>query len=165
MKVLRPFLFSVALAVAIPATAQTVPEPVGEAGNYQIMKAESQQVCFATRELSSSAGKLMVYSTYATKPGQRWNVAGYARETELADGMITITVSIDGTETVSRETQTSGADFLFPFETMEEVEAHEALVATGEVMSIAIGEMDTVVVALDDHRLALDAMATCLADM
>lgn len=162
MKALRSFsLFASIVGSACPAMAQIV--PVTDAGPYQIMKEESQEVCFAATELSSNAGKLMVYSYYATTQGQRWNVVGYASEAELDDGTIMITVAVDGTETVSRETQTSGGDFLLPFEVLSEIEAHEALVEAGEVMAITIGDVDAVDVPLDDHRVALEAMANCLA--
>ncbi|NNE86874.1 MAG: hypothetical protein HKN27_02260 [Silicimonas sp.] len=161
MKALFPFIAS--LAFASTAAAQTMPEVVGAAGDYQVMKAANYELCFATRELTSNAGKLMVYSYYATKPGQRWNVAGYASETELEDGTIEIAVTIDGTETIRRKTETSGSDFLLPFEVLPELEAHEALVKTGETMTIAIGDRDTVDVPLDTHRLALEAMADCMA--
>lgn len=165
MKALSTLVISAALAVTVmPAVAQTMPEVVGKAGDYQIMKAANYELCFATTELTSNAGKLMVYSYYATKPGQRWNVAGYASDAEIADGTITITVAIDGTETISRETETSGSDFLLPFEVLSELEAHEALIKTGENMSITIGDIDTVDVPLNNHRLALEAMAECMAD-
>ena len=162
MKAFRSFI-SIASIVGCAASATAQIVPVAEAGPYQIMKEESQEVCFAATELSSNAGKLMVYSYYATTQGQRWNVVGYASEAELDDGTITISVAVDGTETVSRETQTSGGDFLLPFEVLSEIEAHEALVETGEVMSITVGDFDGVDVPLDDHRVALEAMTNCLA--
>ena len=164
MKALHTLFVSAVLAIsALSAHAQTMPEVVGKAGDYQIMMAANYELCFATTELTSNAGKLMVYSSYATKPGQRWNVAGYASDAEIDDGMINITVTVDGTETISRETQTSGSDFLLPFEVLAELEAHEAQLKTGDLMTIAIGDVDTVDVPLDNHRLAQEAMADCLA--
>lgn len=163
MKALRPAILTAALTAAWPAAAQVV--PVTEAGGYQIMHEESQKVCFAAAELMSEAEKPMIYAYYATAEGRRWNVAGYASATEIDDGTIKVTVSVDGTDTVSRETQTRGSDFLFPFETLAEVEAHEALIATGDVMSITLDNVDTLQVPLGDHRIALEAMAGCLATL
>lgn len=162
MKAFRSLTLSLALMVgAAPLDAQIV--PVTEVGEYQIMKEENQQVCFAATELLSAQKKPMIYTYYASTQGQRWNVAGYASPIELEAGMITITVSVDGTETISRETVTRDGDFLLPFEALEELEAHEAQIKTGQVMLIAIGDVDTVEVPLDAHRVALEAIADCLA--
>jgi hypothetical protein len=161
MKVLRS-VSSLAACLISTGVAFAQIAPIGEAGPYQIMKEESQEVCFAATELTSTEGNLMVYTYYVTTQGQRWNVAGYANEAQLEDGAITITVAVDGTETISRETRTSSSDFLLPFEVLAEIEAHEALVETGEVMSIAVGDIDRVDVPLAEHRVALEATASCL---
>ena len=148
------------LAPAAPLGAQII--PVTETSDYQIMKEDSQQVCFAATELLSAQKKPMIFTHYASTQGQRWSVAGYASAMELASGMINISVAVDGTETISRETVTRDGDFLLPFETLEELEAHEALISAGTAMSITIGDVDTVDVALDAFRVALEAMANCL---
>lgn len=161
MKAFRSLTLFAALMAGAPLAAQII--PVTEVGAYQIMKEDNQQVCFAATELLSAEKKPMIYTYYASTQGQRWNVAGYASAFELESGEITITVSVDGTETISRETVTRDADFLLPFETLEELEAHEALIKDGKVMLITVGDVDSVEVPLDEHRVALDAMAECLA--
>jgi hypothetical protein len=148
---------------AAPAAAQIV--PVAEVGPYRIMQVDDSAVCFAAVELLSANQKPMIYSYYQTTQGQRWNVAGFASEMEIKDGMRTITVTIDGTETISRETETRGGDFLLPFEALAEIEAHEVLVETGLTMTISIGDYDSVDIGLNDLRLALDATADCLAGL
>ena len=148
---------------AAPVAAQIV--PVAEVGPYRIMQVEDNDVCFAAIELLSAGQKPMIYSHYATTQGQRWSVAGFASEMEIEDGMRTITVTIDGTETISRETETRGGDFLLPFEALDEIEAHEAMVETGLTMTIAVGDYDSVDVGLNDLRLALAATADCLAGL
>lgn len=164
MTALRTLFLTTALAATATSSAAQI-VPVEQAGPYRIMRVESRKVCFAAVELMSEANKPMIYSYYATSLGQRWNVAGYASETEIENDVIGIAVAIDDTETVSRETETQGGDFLLPFEALAEIEAHEALLKTGDVMSISIGGDDTLLVPLDDHRLALEAMSQCLATL
>ena len=163
MKALHLLTAAALALVAAPVSAQIV--PIAEVGPYRIMQVEDNAVCFAAVELLSANQKPMIYSYYQTTQGQRWNVAGFASEMEIEDGMRTITVTIDGTETISRETETRGGDFLLPFEALDEIEAHEALVETGLTMTIAVGDYDSVDVGLNDLRLALTATADCLAGL
>ncbi|MEO9824820.1 MAG: hypothetical protein ABJF50_10440 [Paracoccaceae bacterium] len=163
MKALHLITAAALALVTAPATAQIV--PVAQVGPYRIMQVEDNNVCFAAIELLSAGQKPMIYSYYQTSQGQRWSVAGFASEMEIEDGNRIITVSIDGTETLSRETETRGGDFLLPFEALAEIEAHEALVETGLTMTIAVGDFDSVDVGLNDLRLALDATDKCLAEL
>ena len=163
---MKAHLLITAAALALAATTATGQiVPVAEVGPYRIMQVEDNEVCFAAIELLSANQKPMIYSYYETTQGQRWNVAGFASEMEIEDGQRTITVTIDGTETISRETETRGGDFLLPFEALEEIEAHEALVQTGLTMTIAVDDYDTVDIGLNDLRLALSATTDCLAGL
>ena len=163
---MKAHLLITAAALALAATTATGQiVPVAEVGPYRIMQVEDNEVCFAAIELLSANQKPMIYSYYETTQGQRWNVAGFASEMEIEDGQRTITVTIDGTDTISRETETRGGDFLLPFEALEEIEAHEALVQTGLTMTIAVDDYDTVDIGLNDLRLALSATTDCLAGL
>lgn len=150
-----------ALIMATPSNAQIV--PYAEIAGYQIARIESQNVCFAATEISSDAGHLMVYSYYQSKTGQRWHVAGYALENQLSGNRVAMRVTIDGTVTLERETETREGDFMLPFETLPEIEGHEALVKTGETLNITLnGDADALSLPLSDYRAALGAIATCL---
>ena len=154
-------LAAAALVLAAPASAQIV--LFADIAGYKIARIESQNVCFAATELGSEAGHRMVYSYYQTKTGQRWHVAGYALENQLQGDRVAVRVSIGDTVTLERETEARDGDFMLPFEALPEIEAHEALIRTGDTMVIAIdGDSDALSLPLGDYRAALGAIAACL---
>ena len=152
----------VAIAFATPAQAQIV--PFADISGYTVARVQSQGICFAAVELKSAVGHPMVYTYYQTATGQRWNVAGYQSGEVLADSNAEIVVSIDDDITLARDTEVRNGDFMFPFEALQEIEAHEARIQTGENMRISINEgSDQLVIGLDGHRAALGAIQACLS--
>ncbi|NNE81885.1 MAG: hypothetical protein HKN18_16575 [Silicimonas sp.] len=160
----RFFCAATALAVVLlanPTSAQIV--PYKDIAGYKVARVESQNVCFAAAEFGSDEGHQMLYSYYQTSSGQRWHVAGYASEARLAGDEVAVRVTIDGTVTLERATETRQGDFMLPFEALPEIQAHEALVQTGETMEISVNDGDdTLRVPLSDYRAALGAIAACL---
>ena len=149
---------------AAPVAAQIM--PVAEVAGYKVARIGSQNVCFAAAELKSEAGSGVLYGYYTNKTGQRWHVLTYEAAADLPDGPLPVVVTIDGEETLARDTVAQGGDFMLPFEVLAEIEGHEARVATGAEMVVSIqGGEDALRVDLDDYRAALDAIETCLTAM
>ena len=136
-----------------------------EVAGYTVASSQELGFCFATTRALSEARETMVYSFYKTNDGRRWHVAGYGLEDRLSDPFVEVRVTIDDSETLgARETQTSDGDFMLPFQTLDEITAHEAAVASGETLTIFIGDRDSLSLPLADYRAALDAIDTCLAE-
>ena len=158
-------LAQITIALALSATtanAQIVPH--SEVGEYNIAHVISGALCYAVLQQKSVGGEPMIYTYYETKIGQRWHVLGYADPQKITDASVNITIDIDDTETLKRETPTSDGDFMFPFANLDEIQAHEALIETGAVKSIAIAETgDTFEIQLEQHRAALSGLQDCLA--
>ena len=146
---------------AAPASAQFTTKD--EVAGYEVAHVEETNVCFIAKQFASEAGRPMIYSFYRTNQGQRWHVAGYELVKVLEGPQVSLRVSIDGTETLARVTETRDGDFMLPFERLEEIEAHEALVESGAHMEIQVGNIDTLIVPLGDFRQALSALDACLA--
>lgn len=143
-----------------PATAQV--SPYAEVAGYNIARVESSAVCFAAVQLPSENGDDMLYTYYQAQAGQRWHVAGYVEDGVLTMPAVSVSVSIDGVETLLRDTETRDGDFMLPFEALAEIQGHEKLVETGDAMVIALGDTDSLTVPLGDYRAALGAVQTCL---
>lgn len=147
-------------ALTAPAFAQV--SPFAEVAGYDIAAIPENGVCFAVVQLQSEAGETMIYSYYQTVAGQRWHVASYANVDLSEDGTVAIRVSIDGAETLARDTETRDGDFMLPFEALPEIQAHETLTETGTAMVIEIGKTDSLTVPLGDFRSALGSTQSCL---
>ena len=80
----------------------------------------------------------------------------------MGNQSVSLNVSIDGTETLVRETETRDGDFMLPFEALEEIRGHEDLAKTGEAMVIAFNGVDSLSVPLEDFREALASVQDCL---
>lgn len=151
-----------ACLIGSPAHAQIV--PFAEIAGYTVARVQSQGICFAAVELNSIGGHPMVYTYYQTAAGQRWNVAGYKSGDILPDERAEIEVSVDDEVTLARDTEVRNGDFMLPFEALEEIQAHEAKIRSGQTMNISINEgSDQLVIGLADHRAALGAIQTCLS--
>ena len=148
-------------ALTGPAVAQVA--PFAEVAGYDIAAIPENGVCFGVVELASEAGATMIYSYYQTVAGQRWHVASYADVDLSESDTIAIRVSIDGTETLARDTETRDGDFMLPFEALPEIQAHETLSLTGTSMVIEIGKTDSLTVPLKDFRDAQGSIESCLA--
>ena len=155
-----PWAVALLACLATPAAAQVT--PYAEIDGYSVASVDGQGTCLAATELTSDAGQIMVYTYYQTNRGQRWHVAGFVSNAQLPDGEVAIRAEIDGTETVARMTAAQNGDFMLPFETLPEIEGHEALVKTGEVLTIHAGDTDTLRIPLNDYRAALGAIQACL---
>ncbi|MDA8586372.1 hypothetical protein N9L47_08900 [Rhodobacteraceae bacterium] len=136
--------------------------PYSEIAGYSIAQVENSGVCFAAAKLTSDNGDDMLYTYYQAQAGQRWHVAGYVEAGVLQASNVGVDVSIDGTQTLMRETETRDGDFMLPFEALAEIRDHEKLVKTGETMVIGIGGSDRLRVPLGDYRAALGGVLACL---
>jgi len=161
-KAFAAVLLAATSVFGLPAYAQIV--PFADIAGYTVARVQSQGICFAAVELNSVGGHSMVYTYYQTATGQRWNVAGYKSDDILTDAVTEIEVSIDDDVTLLRDTETRNGDFMLPFESLEEIQAHEAKIRTGETMHISINDgSDQLAVGLVDHRAALGAIQACLS--
>ena len=152
---------AVACVFGLPAHAQIV--PFGDIAGYKIARVQSQGICFAALETRSLGDQAMVYTYYQTATGRRWHVAGFGSSQELPNGEVAVEVAIDGEVTLARPTEARDGDFMLPFEALAEITAHEALIETGDQMTISINHgADNLVIALVDHRAALGAIQACL---
>ena len=149
-----------ACSFAAPVIAQVT--PFAEVAGYNVAQVENSPVCFAAVQLPSDKGDEMLYTYYQAQAGQRWHVIGYVADIALGNQSVSLNVSIDGTETLVRETETRDGDFMLPFEALEEIRGHEDLAKTGEAMVIAFNGVDSLSVPLADFREALALVQDCL---
>lgn len=147
------------MGMGTPAFAQVT--PFAEVSGYNIAQVEDSAVCFAAIQLPSENGDEMLYTYYQAQAGQRWHVAGYVESVFSVESVV-VNLSVDGVETLSRETETRDGDFMFPFETLDEIQTHETLVKSGDTMVIKVGDTDSLAVPLWDYRAALAAVQSCL---
>ena len=146
---------------ALPASAQVV--PFDDTDRYEIAKIADKGVCFAATKALSENKRPMVYTYYHTVNDQRWHVLGYELDATIQSPAVTISVDIDGEETLARATQAQNSDFMLPFENIDEISNHETLSTTGEGMTVSIAEtQDSVTIDLSDYRAALDLLQSCL---
>ncbi len=149
-------------SLASPAAAQII--PFADIAGYKIARVQSQGICFAALETRSLGSQAMVYTYYQRATGQRWHVAGFGSSEELPNGEVAVEVSIDGEVTLSRSTEARDGDFMLPFEALAEITAHEALIETGDQMTISVNKgSDKLAIGLADHRAALGAIQACLS--
>ncbi|MGI9389438.1 MAG: hypothetical protein ACR2O1_05205 [Boseongicola sp.] len=155
-------LLAAAITLGLPAAAQIV--PFGDIAGYKIARIQSKGICFAALEIRSTGDQAMVYTYYQTVTGQRWHVAGFGSSEELRNGEVALEVAIDGQVTLARSTEARDGDFMLPFEALNEITEHEALVETGDQLTISINEgSDQLEIGLADHRAALGAIQACLS--
>ena len=151
------------VGAAVPAAAQFT--PYTEVAGYTVAQIDASGVCFAATQLTSQANRDMVYTYYQAQAGQRWHVAGYQDASALESATVAVTVSVDGTQALSRETETREGDFMLPFEALAEIEGLEALIPDGNTLEIAVGDADVLRVPLDDYCAALGAITACLSTL
>ncbi len=148
---------------AAPVAAQFT--PYTEVAGYSVVNIQDTVVCFAATQLTSKANKVMVYTYYQSKVGQRWHVAGYEDTTALEPGQVAVTVSIDGTQALARDTEAREGDFMLPFANLEEIEGFEAMIPEGKTFEIELGNGDSLDIPLDNYRAALHAITNCLSTL
>lgn len=157
------FLTLALLSLVMPNPAQAQVIPFEETDTYDIAKVASRGFCFAATQLKSQNSHAVVYTYYQTVAGQRWHVVSYADASILGDGAQSLRVSIDGDLTLERATEARDGDFMLPFETLDEITAHEKRSAMGASKVIALTDVaDTITLDLEAFRAIIPIMRECL---
>lgn len=154
---LAPTLAAVLLTA--PAMADVI--PFETVAGYKIAHVTSADVCFAVSNLKSEKGLDMAYSYYRKKSGQRWQVAGYLSALDHPATTDELTIDFDGDDKLTRTVEFRDGDFMVPFEALAELQAFEADVEAGEILTYELTD-DAFSLPLSNLRAAIDGVIRCL---